>query len=86
MYWVKNILEIIKCWYWYFREDKKRNKIARDRLKTCITCVYLVKGCINNKVFQYFFKKAWRCKLCGCYIYAKIYSEKLKCEKGYWDE
>jgi len=62
--------EIIAGWSNYVFKNERIENIAKHRLTICLDC----KKLSNLKT----------CKKCGCYIPAKVRSEKSKCPMGYW--
>jgi len=64
------IAEIYDGWINLVFKDSKMEKIAEDRFEICIGCDYLRK---NNS-----------CKLCGCFMPAKVRSKKSKCDDNKW--
>jgi len=63
--------EIINGWTNYTFKNSKCEEIAKNRVKFCINCSKL------NQKFN-------TCKICGCYIPAKVRSIKSKCPLKKW--
>lgn len=62
--------EIVLGWKNIVFKSEEVEKMAKDRLLSCLKCQYITK------------RKT--CSKCGCYIPAKVRSEKSKCPKNYW--
>lgn len=62
--------EIISGWSNFIFKNKDVEAKAKKKLEICITCDR--------------FTSLKTCKKCGCYIPAKVRSEKSKCPLGYW--
>jgi len=68
---MSNVLnEIISGWKNYVFPNKEVEKIATERMLTCLDCSKLK----TNK----------RCGLCGCFMPAKVRSIKSKCPLNKW--
>lgn len=63
--------EIISGWKNYMFKSESVEKVAKERLKICVSCIEL-----NNETN--------RCKKCGCPISAKVRSLKSKCPLNNW--
>ena len=62
--------EIIDGWKHYFFKNEQVEEMAKNRIKICLSCSEL--------------KPSNRCTKCGCYMPAKVRSEKSKCPLKYW--
>lgn len=65
-----NLNEIISGWKNYVFPNKEIEKIATNRMLTCLDCERL--------------RKDNRCNLCGCFMPAKVRSIKSKCPIKKW--
>lgn len=63
--------EIINGWTNYAIKNPQIEKLAKERAEFCVDCSQL-KNNTNS------------CKICGCYIPAKIRSTKSKCPLKKW--
>ncbi len=64
------LMEIYVGWKNYTFPNKETEVEAKRRIEICIGCVNL--------------RKTNTCKLCGCYMPAKVRSPKSKCRLGKW--
>ena len=62
--------EIYNGWKNYTFPNQETEELAKKRMAVCITCEKLRK---NNT-----------CKLCGCYMPAKVRSIKSRCKLNLW--
>lgn len=67
---MSNIKEIIDGWKNYLFKSKEHEKLAINRMSTCLECDKLT--------------KTKRCSECGCFMPAKVRTEKSKCPLGKW--
>jgi hypothetical protein len=63
--------EIYNGWKNYVFPNKKIEELAKNRAQICVKCSDL--NTTKNT-----------CKICGCYIPAKVRSERSKCPKKKW--
>ena len=64
--------EIISGWKNYMFKSEEIEKIAKDRLLICLECEK--------------FTKRNTCSKCGCYIPAKVRSERNRCPLKKWNK
>lgn len=62
--------EIYSGWKFYAFKSPEIEELAKNRAKTCVSC----KELRRNKT----------CKICGCFVPAKVRSEKSKCPLKLW--
>lgn len=62
--------EIVSGWKNYIFKNKEIENIAKERLKTCLSCDKIT---LKNK-----------CSVCGCYVPAKVRSLNSKCPNKKW--
>lgn len=67
-----SLSEIYEGWKNYTFPNKKVEEIAKERIAICV----------SNDCKK--FTKKYRCKICGCYMPAKVRSTKSKCPIGKW--
>lgn len=71
--------EIIKAWATSFNPTEEQKKIAENRLKVCKYCLY-------SKKKRLLIKKIVYCKLCGCPLSKKVFSDNIhSCPKDKWN-
>jgi uncharacterized paraquat-inducible protein A len=63
--------EIIEGWSNYIFESKEVEEEAKRRMEICISC-------------EQFRKHSKRCRVCGCYMPAKVRSTKSTCPAKKW--
>jgi len=54
-----------------FQKDKFDDEVAKERLKVCESCVYLL-------------KPAYVCSQCGCLMKLKVTWKEAECPAGKW--
>lgn len=67
---LSNFNEIVQGWKNYVFPDKVVEKKAKERLKICLGC---------SKISKRYF-----CKICRCYMPAKVRSPKSNCPINKW--
>lgn len=67
---MSKLSEIVSGWKNYVFKSEEHEKLAKDRIELCIECPE--------------FSVAKRCKKCGCFMPAKVRSEKSNCPLGKW--
>ena len=67
---MSRLSEIYNGWKNYFFPNADMEALAKERMEICVKCKDLRE---NNT-----------CKLCGCYMPAKVRSRKSKCVDGKW--
>ena len=67
---MSKLQEIINGWGNYVFPNEKMEEIAKTRMSICLDCENL--------------KKTNTCALCGCFMPAKVRSEKSKCNINKW--
>lgn len=68
-------MEIYNGWKNVIFSSPEIEKMAKERAKICVECIINDKpGMRNNKT----------CRICGCFIPAKVRSEKSKCPLKKW--
>lgn len=70
---VKKTKHIIEGWSNLITNKYKHTPFVKSRAEICSRCKEL------NKMNKF-------CKICGCFIPAKITVKKEKCPVGYWDK
>lgn len=73
---MKNKLqEILNGWKNYTFKTPKVERLAKERLEICVSCK------IKDRPGMTSYNT---CRVCGCYVSAKVRSEKSSCPLGKW--
>lgn len=67
--------EIVSGWKNYVFKNEAVEEMAKKRLLICIDNQSQNENCMSDRNF---------CTKCGCFIPAKVRSEKSRCPKGKW--
>lgn len=63
--------DIYEGWKSYIFKSPEHKEMAETRMKICVSCP--------------FFTPKRRCQKCGCFMPAKVRTEKAKCPIGRWN-